>query len=61
MAQFDRSAVNGRYLENTTTTFTCNDGYILKGDNKSSCHAGSWTWNPSVPTCYKDIGKDIDR
>ena len=61
MAQFDRSAVNDRYPENTTAIFTCNDGYILKGHNKSFCQAGSWTWNPYVPICYKDIGKDTDR
>ena len=50
-AQVDRSAVHGRYSENTTANFTCNDNYTINGHNQSSCQAGSWTWNPPIPTC----------
>ena len=59
MVQVDRPAVHGRYTENTTANFTCNYGYVLNGHKESSCQAGSWTWNPPIPTCV--TGKDTNR
>ena len=59
MAQVDRPAVNGRYSENTTANFTCNDNYAINGHNQSSCQAESATWNPPIPTCVPSKVKQI--
>lgn len=42
----------GQYPEHTTATITCNDGYIVSGDNITTCqNDGTWS---SIPSCESE-------
>ena len=48
--QLHPSLADGIYPENTTVSFTCDDGLTLSGNSSSTCDAQG-TWNPQPPTC----------
>ena len=57
--EFDTYPVLGRYPVGTTASYQCHFGRVLNGSSSLVCQA-SWTWSPSVPTCYLP-GKEIKQ
>ena len=48
-----RSPVDGPYINGTTVTFMCNDGYKLNDVSNMMCLSGKW--NENVPQCISEL------
>ena len=48
-----RSPVVGPYINGTTVSFLCNDGYKLNGESSIMCVSGQWSGN--VPQCISEL------
>ncbi|NXI74681.1 CR2 protein, partial [Anseranas semipalmata] len=46
------SAFKHRYKYNDTVSFTCHEGFTLRGHHTAQCKANK-TWDPPVPVCER--------
>ena len=50
---------DGRYhINDTVTSFSCNSGYILVGDQVEITCQSSGTWDPQPPVCAGNTEKE---